>query len=125
MLEQSDVKRFTRQLAAMIDRAGQDDPEAFAVIARLLERAAGQGLRQAADELRTQDGPAGGYSWADIAGPLGMNKQSAWERFRARGDRVEVDGRGIVQVCWNCAGTGVQPGADDSVACVACKGFGR
>lgn len=60
---------------------GGGDPEAFAQVVELLTWAAGPGLREAAAALQDAAGPAGGYSWADIARPLRINRQTAWERF--------------------------------------------
>lgn len=83
MFEPDAIKRYQRQLQAMTKAAGDDDPEALAVVVQLLQQASTEGVRQAVEALRTQTGPAGGYSWADIARPLGITRQTAHERFGA------------------------------------------
>lgn len=86
MLEPKAEKLFQRWVKSMLDAAGSDDPETFAFVAKLLTEAAGPGLAAAADQLRQPPVLAGvpGYSWADIAAPLGITKQTAWERFGRR-----------------------------------------
>lgn len=83
MFEPREIDRYRGFIQAMVRKAGQDDPESFALAVQLLDegRAA---LVDAAEALRTQDGVAGGYSWDDIARALGVTRQSAWERFRRR-----------------------------------------
>lgn len=85
MLDRDDLMRFRRELNALLVKAGDDDPEAFAQAVELVE-AARAGLSEAAARLRTPRGEAGagfvpGYSWADLAAPLGIARQSAAERF--------------------------------------------
>lgn len=83
MFEPREIDRYRGFIQAMVRKAGQDDPESFAIAVRLLDegRAA---LTDAAEALRHQEGPAGGYSWDDIAQALGVRRQTAWERFRRR-----------------------------------------
>lgn len=99
MIEQREIDRFRRQLAAMLSHAAGapvaggsvpadssgGDPEAFAQVVELLTWAAGDGLREAAEQLRQPHENTRAYSWADIGRALGMNRQSAWERFRTTG----------------------------------------
>lgn len=79
MLEPQDIDRYVRELRAMVRRAGDEDPEGFASIVRLLD-AARAALPYAADRTRTQHG----YSYADLAAGLGVTRQSAAERFTPR-----------------------------------------
>lgn len=81
MLEPREHDRYARQLAAMTRAAGRDDPEAFAAVVALIDRARSVLLPEAAAALRAQTGVAGGYSWGDIARALGVARQSATERF--------------------------------------------
>lgn len=75
MLEPSDVKRFTRELNFMLKRAGEDDPEAFAIIVGLVDDARAR-LSTSAETMREA-----GYSWQDIARPLGVTRSAAFQRF--------------------------------------------
>lgn len=88
MFEPEDVKRFRRTLADMFDvkvdsstgeiQASLDglDPEAFAEALALLKWASQVLAPAAVDELRRQ-----GYSWADVARPIGISRATAQERF--------------------------------------------
>lgn len=82
MIEPDELRRWERQIATMLRHAADDDPEGFAALARLLDTAATEGLRVAAQHLRE---PAAngtpGYSWADIARALDIPKSSAVSRF--------------------------------------------
>lgn len=84
MFEPREVDRWRRQLAAMLDHAAGDDPEGFAQVVELLDQAHGEGLRNAAARLRQPTAVAPGYSWADLARPLGVTRDGAAKRFRAR-----------------------------------------
>jgi len=81
MIEQRDMNRWTRELAAMIRKAGDDDPETFAIITQLLDDAQRK-LPAAAARLR-EPGQNGvrGFTWAEIAAPLKISKQGAAQRF--------------------------------------------
>lgn len=81
MFEPSDTQRYRRQVEAMVKAAGRQDPEAFAFIVELLDRARTELVPAACDELRAAKGAAPGFSWADIARPLGVTRQTAQERF--------------------------------------------
>ena|SRR2546428_2651118 len=89
MLEPEDMSRYWRQIDAMLNRAGTDDPETFAFIVKLLDDAR-DALPRAAQRLRTPGDQAGagapGYSWADLARALGVTKSAAAQRFRVRAD---------------------------------------
>lgn len=107
MLDKAEIERWQRLTDAMLYHAATDDPEAFAQVVGLLERATAK-LPMVAYELR---GPAtllddhtySGYSWADLARPLGLARQSVMERFsmdKVKGcrflyhdDRIRKDGR--------------------------------
>lgn len=75
MFEPSDVARFRRELSAMIQRASNQDPEGFAQVVELLDLARAQ-LPEAAQEVRRA-----GYSWSELARPLGVTKSAAAQRF--------------------------------------------
>jgi hypothetical protein len=74
-MEPGEVRRWERNLAALIANAGADDPEGFAETVRLID-AARAGLADAAAELRSQ-----GYSWAALAAPLGVTRSAVAQRF--------------------------------------------
>lgn len=76
MLETREVERYERELRAMLRRAGDEDPEGFAMIAQLLVQAS-NGLRLAAELNRAQHG----YSWAELAAALGTTRQAAQQRY--------------------------------------------
>lgn len=80
MIDVDDLKRFRRELNAMLVRAGSDDPEAFAQVVQLLDQAR-DGLAVSAAMLREPHGDVPGYSWADLAAPLGIRRQTAAVRF--------------------------------------------
>jgi hypothetical protein len=74
----------------MIRKAGQDDPEAFAQVVAILETVPDQ-LRLAVHNLRKPMSESlpdiiAGYSWADIAAPLGVTRSAAQQRFGLRRD---------------------------------------
>lgn len=77
-MEPREVDRWQRSLSALLAAGGGDDPEGFAEVVRLLDGARAR-LPQAAAQLREQ-----GYSWADIARPLGVTRDAARQRFSAR-----------------------------------------
>lgn len=77
MFEPDEIRRWERQLAAMLKAASQSDPEGFAAIVRMLDTAQREGLRQACSELRERDG----YSWANLAAPLGVTRGAVAQRF--------------------------------------------
>jgi hypothetical protein len=82
MIEPEELRRWERQIATMLRHAGADDPEGFAAVALLLDRAATEGLRLAAQHLRQSDGNGQpGYSWAEIARALDVPKSSAVSRY--------------------------------------------
>lgn len=85
MFEPREVQRFQRELAAMVLRAGRDDPEALAQVIGLLADAQAL-LPLAVTELRTPSCAPGGtyetaYSWADIGKALGVTRSAAQQRF--------------------------------------------
>jgi hypothetical protein len=81
MIEPRETERWTRELAAMIRKAGSDDPETFATIVAMLDVAINQ-LPAAAERLRApgQNGLAG-YSWQNIADACSTSRQTVWNRF--------------------------------------------
>lgn len=80
MFEPREIDGYRTFLAAMLKRAGQDDPEAMAQVTALLDEARA-GLADVAADLMGQTGYAGGYSWGDIGRAHGITRQSARERF--------------------------------------------
>lgn len=84
MIDVGDAKRYEREIRAMLRAAGQDDPEGFAEVVRLLDWAVTEGLREAATELRKEQNGVRGYSWTEIAAPLGVTRSAAAQRFRPR-----------------------------------------
>lgn len=88
MLEPAEVKRWERLTDAMLAHAAADDPEAFAQVVRVLERAAAKLPAVAAALVTTGDDadvrPLPGYSWADLARALGTTRQAAHKRFSRR-----------------------------------------
>ena len=76
MIEPKELAGMERWLSAMIAKAGRDDPEALAQVIALLDDARTK-LPAAAQALREA-----GYSYADIARPLGIARESAFLRFR-------------------------------------------
>lgn len=75
MFEPETVRRYARQIDAMV--ASVDDPESFAIMRELLDSAEVY-LAMAADKLRKDDG----YSWADLARPLGVTRDAVAKRYR-------------------------------------------
>jgi hypothetical protein len=65
----------------MLKRAGDEDPEGFAVIAKLIQQAC-EGLPLSAELTRSRHG----YSWAQLAGPMGVSRQAAQQRFHVAPD---------------------------------------
>jgi hypothetical protein len=85
MFEPEEIRRWERQLAAMLKAAGSDDVEGFASIVKMLDRAASEGVREAAAQLRsTDEHGVRGFSWQEIAGPLGVTRSAAAQRFSRR-----------------------------------------
>jgi hypothetical protein len=84
MFEPREMDRWRRQLSAMLDHAGADDPEGFAQVVGLLDWAQGEGLRSAAATLRQPHGVAPGYSWAELARGLRVTRSAVAQRFRQR-----------------------------------------
>lgn len=85
MLEPRELRRWERLTAAMVRKAGADDPETFAAFVKILDDARNN-LPSAAAQLRsTPDAEAGvsvsGYSWGDLARALGVSRQAAQKRF--------------------------------------------
>jgi hypothetical protein len=69
----------------MLRTAGDEDPEGFAQVHQLLV-AAVNALPVAAELNRVQHG----YSWADLARPLGISRQAAQQRLgRAEADIID------------------------------------
>lgn len=85
MIDVGDAKRYEREIKAMLRAAGDDDPEGFAQVVKLLDWAVTEGLREAAARLREPSANGQpGYSWAEIAAPLGVTRSAAAQRFRLR-----------------------------------------
>lgn len=76
MLEPSEIKRWERQLRAMLRNGADQDPEGLAAVVDLITQAY-KALPVMVELHRAEHG----YSWADVAGPLGVTRQAAHERF--------------------------------------------
>lgn len=76
MIEPQDVKRYQRELRAMLMRAGDEDPEGFAAIAAMLTEAQ-QSLWLAAHLTKAQHG----YSWRELARAMDVSTSTLHERF--------------------------------------------
>jgi hypothetical protein len=81
MMEPEELRRWERLTAAMIRKAGEDDPEAFAAVVNILDAARDQ-LREAAFVLRCAPNQQRGFSWFDIGQALGVTRQAAQQRFQ-------------------------------------------
>lgn len=77
-LEPARRSRALRELRSLCAEVGANDPEAFAELVAI-QAAFGAMVKEAAAELRT----TGRYSWADLARPCGITRQSAHERWRS------------------------------------------
>jgi hypothetical protein len=75
MIEPEEEKRWTRNINAMVAAAG-DDADAFAAILALYVMFGRQLHETAIPALRQQ-----GFSWSEIARPLGISKQAAQQRW--------------------------------------------
>lgn len=85
MLDKAEMARWERLTDAMLAHAAEDDPEAFAQVVGLVDRARAR-LPQVAHRLRlVGDRPgepdACGYSWGELAKALGISRQAAQQRF--------------------------------------------
>jgi len=87
MLEQREIDRWRRLTDAMLRHAAEDDPEAFAQVVNILDRAQAK-LPAVADHLRhgglgrfVAPGPM--YSWADLAQALRVTRSAVQQRFGA------------------------------------------
>lgn len=78
MIEPRDVDRFRRELHALVAKA--DDPEGFAQAVALADELTAA-LTTRANELRHPVGHQRGFSWADLAGPLGLTRQGCAQRY--------------------------------------------
>lgn len=76
MLEPSRITRTERELRSLADTVAGDDPEALAELVRIAHWLNTHLVPQTARRQHE-----GGYSWAEIAAPLGITRQSAQERF--------------------------------------------
>lgn len=75
-LETARQTRALRELRSLAREVGANDPEAFADLVAL-HAEMGELVKDAAHELRT----AGGYSWAALAGPLGVTRSAVQQRY--------------------------------------------
>lgn len=85
MLEPEEMRRWERMTAAMLRRAADDDPEAFAQVVKVLDQARAE-LPDVCARVRAAAGPdarrgAPFYSWAQIGAALGVTRQAAAQRF--------------------------------------------
>jgi hypothetical protein len=90
MIEPENARHWQAIADSLVEKAGADDPETFAFFVRLLDTTR-ERLRESAASLRGPLPVGGdgrtvrGFSWEDIARPLGVSKQAAMKRFGARG----------------------------------------
>lgn len=75
MLEDARKTRAQRELRSLAKEVGSNDPEAFAAMVELA-RELDELLKDAADAQR-----ANGYSWADLARPLGVTRSAVQQRY--------------------------------------------
>jgi hypothetical protein len=75
MLEAARKTRALRELHALCGEVANNDPDAFAELVAI-HTAFTEMVRDTADVLRSE-----GYSWADLAEPLGVSRQAAQQRF--------------------------------------------
>jgi hypothetical protein len=73
MIEPKEVERLRRHLVALTNKA--DDADAFAILATMHDEWSSI-LATKARELNHE-----GVSWAEIAKPLGIHRQSAFSRY--------------------------------------------
>lgn len=76
MLEPSEIKRWERQLRAMLRAGADNDPEGLATVVELVTQAY-KALPFMVELARAEYG----YSWADIAAAMPITRQAAHERF--------------------------------------------
>lgn len=76
MLEPQRITRTQRELRSLIRDVGEDDPEAFASLVSLAAWLSREGLPMAAERQLAR-----GYSWTEIARPLGVSRQAARQRY--------------------------------------------
>lgn len=79
MLEPERITRAQRELRSLVRDAGSNDPEAFAALVKLSEWLRVEGLKEAASAQL-----ASGYSWTDLAKPLGVTRQATRQRYARR-----------------------------------------
>jgi hypothetical protein len=90
MLEPARRTRALRELRSLCAEVGQNDPEAFSELVGILAAFEGM-VKLAAHEQNTR-----GYSWADLARPLGVTRSAAYQRFGG----VKVDAEPIDYRVW-------------------------
>lgn len=88
MIEPRELQRWQRHMDTLIQRAGEDDPDTFAALVRLLDATRAR-LPEAAAQLQrpiqlADKRTVRGYSWADIAQALGVSRNAAFKRFHTR-----------------------------------------
>ncbi len=76
MLEPARRTRALRELRSLCAEVGSNDPEAFAELVGIAAAFA-EMVRVAAYQLRMQSG----YSWADLARPLGVTRSAVCQRY--------------------------------------------
>lgn len=78
-LEPARKSRTVRELRSLANEVGHNDPEAFADLIDVYSQL-GEMIADAADALRTD----AGYSWADLAAPLGVTRSAVQQRWGRR-----------------------------------------
>lgn len=77
MLEPARLTRARRELQALLREVGDNDAEAFASLVELADWFQTEGVPATAEHLRTR-----GYSWNELARPLGVSRQAVRQRFK-------------------------------------------
>jgi hypothetical protein len=95
MLEQKEIDRWRRLTDAMLRHAAADDPEAFAQVVEILDRAQAK-LPAVAAELTNPNGLSaqtigGSYSWGVLGRALGVTRSAAHQRFGPNRVTVTLD----------------------------------
>lgn len=77
MFEPKTLRHFQHHLDFMVKAAGDQDPEALADLAAMLQKAADQGIREAAAKQREQQG----WSWARYGKAFGITAWAAQKKL--------------------------------------------
>jgi len=87
MLEPSDHARYQRELRAWCKNAAANDPDALADMMMLASWFQSIGMETIVRGLREQ-----GYSWSQIAAPIGFTRSAAYQRWSTVSDQARATG---------------------------------